>query len=151
MMESVMKKLRILYLIASEDGFRLLQTHAPDLAEIAVKAADDFADVNYTYPSEQTRSHTGPSGASFDVSGSATKVEQERVRLARHIVAALQAEWNKSTHDRIIVAAGPKMLGALREQMPKALHAHVTAEVHKDLMKIPAHELPSHFKEVSQV
>ena len=146
-----MKKLRILYLIASEDGFRLVQTHTPDLVEIAVKAADDFADVNYTYPSEQTRSHTGPRGASFDVSGSATKAEQERVRLARHIVAALQAEWNKSTHDRIIVAAGPKMLGALREQMPKALHAHVTAEVHKDLMKIPVHELPSHFKEVSQV
>ena len=146
-----MKTLRILYLIASDDGFRLLQTHTPDLAEIAVKAADDFADVNYTYPSEQTRSHTGPHGASFNVGGSANKVEEERLRLARHIVDALQAEWNKSTHDRIIVAAGPKMLGALREAMPKALHAHVTAEVHKDLMKIPAHELPSHFKEVTQV
>jgi protein required for attachment to host cells len=85
------------------------------------------------------------------VGGSANKVEEERLRFARHIVAALQAEWNKSTHDRIIVAAGPKLLGALREAMPKALHAHVTAEVHKDLMKIPVHELPSHFKEVSQV
>jgi protein required for attachment to host cells len=140
MMESAMKPLRILYLIASEDGFRLLQSHTPD-----------FADVHYTYPSEPSRSHTGPHGASFDVSGSASKVEQERLRLARHVVAALQVEWAKGTHDRIILAAGPKMLGALREAMPKALHAHVAAEVHKDLMKIPAHDLLAHFKEVTLV
>ncbi|MEI6797696.1 MAG: host attachment protein [Pseudomonadota bacterium] len=150
-MESAMKPLRILYLIASEDGFRLLQSHAPDLAEIAVRKADDFADVHYTYPSEQSRSHTGPHGASFDVTGSANKVEQERLRLARHVVAALQVEWAKSTHDRIILAAGPKMLGALRDAMPKDLHAHVAAEVHKDLMKVPAHDLLPHFKEVTQV
>ena len=146
-----MKTLRMLYLIVAEDGFRLLQSHSPDLAEIAVRKADDFADVHYTYPSEQSRSHTGPHGASFDVSGSANKVDEQRLRFARHIVAALQAEWAKGTHDRIIVAAGPKLLGALRDAMPKALHAHVSGEVHKDLMKIPAHELPSHFKEVTQV
>lgn len=145
-----MKKLRTLYLIASEDGFRLLQTHAPDLAEIAQKTADDFSDVAYSYPSEQTSSHTGAGTSGFDVSGSANKVEQERIRLARHIAAALAAEWAKGTHDRIVVAAGPKMLGQLREAMPKPLHAHVVAELHKDLMKIPVHDLASHFVEVSE-
>lgn len=145
-----MKKLKSLYLIASEDGFRLLQTHEPDLAEIDMKVGDDFADVAYSYPSEQSRSHTGPGGAGFDVGGSANKIEEERIRFARHIVAALAAEWDKGSYDRIILTAGPKMLGQLREAMPKALHAHVAVEMHKDLMKIPVHELASHFKEATE-
>lgn len=145
-----MKKLRTLYLIASEDGFRLLQTHEPDLAEVTLKAADDFSDVAYSYPSEQSRNHGGPGAPAFDTGSVANKVEQERIRFARHIVAALQAEWARGDHDRIVISAGPKMLGQLRDEMPKALHAHVAAELHKDLMKVPAHDLPSHFKDVAE-
>ncbi len=145
-----MKKLRTLYLLASEDGFRLLRTHEPDLAEISLKAADDFADVAYSYPSEQSHNHGGPGAPGFDTGATANKVEQERIRFARHIAAALQTEWAKGDHDRIVISAGPKMLGQLREAIPKAVHAHVAAELHKDLMKIPVHELASHFKEVSE-
>ena len=145
-----MKKLRTLYLIASEDGFRLLKTHEPDLAEISLKVADDFSDVAYSYPSEQSHNHGGPGAPGFDTGAPANRVEQERIRFARHIVTALQAEWAKGSHDRIVISAGPKMLGQLREEMPKALHAHVAAELHKDLMKIPVHEMASHFKEVSE-
>lgn len=145
-----MKKLRSLYLIASEEGFRLLQTHEPDLKEISLKHADNFPDVAYSYPSEQSHNHGGPGAPGFDTGATANKVEQERIRFARHIVAALGAEWASGTHDRIIIAAGPKMLGQLRDSMPKALHAHVAAELHKDLMKIPVHDLASHFTEVSE-
>jgi protein required for attachment to host cells len=150
MKEIAMKKLRTLYLIASEDGFRLLQTHEPDLAEIEQKAADDFSDVAYSFPSEQSHNHGGPGAPGFDTGAPANKVEQERIRFARHIVAALQAEWAKGDHDRIVISAGPKMLGQLRGEMPKTLHAHVAAELHKDLMKVPAHEMASHLKEVTE-
>lgn len=145
-----MKQLLTLYLIAAEDGFRLLHTHAPDLAEIDLKAAEDVSDVAYTYPSAQSHSQAGTGDAGFDVGGSANRVDQERIRFARHIVSALAAEWAKGAYDRIVISAGPKMLGQLREEMPKALHAHVAAELHKDLMKIPVHELPSHFKDVPE-
>ncbi|MGV8984975.1 MAG: host attachment protein [Cypionkella sp.] len=145
-----MKKLRSLYLIASEDGFRLVQTHEPDLLEISHKKAANFSDVAYSYPSEQSHNHGGPGAPGFNTGSTADKSEQERSRLARHIVAALEEEWAKGTHDRIIIAAGPKMLGELRSALPKALQPHVAQELHKDLMKIPMHELGSHFAEVSE-
>lgn len=145
-----MKKLRSLYLIAAEDGFRLLHTHEPDLAEISLKKAEDFPDVAYSYPSEQSHTHGGPGAPGFETGGSANKVEEERLRFSRHIVAALAAEWAKGSYDRIVIAAGPKMLGQLRAALPKALQPHVAAELHKDLMKIPVHELASHFTEVSE-
>ena len=150
-----MKKLRTLYLIAAEDGFKLLQTHdlgvaEPALVEIDHKTADNFSDVAYSYPSEQGRNHAGTGSQGFENGNSGNKVEQERIRFSRHIVAALQAEWAKGTHDRIVISAGPKLLGELRDALPKALHAHVAAEMHKDLMKIPLHDLPPHFSEVSE-
>ena len=144
-----MKKMRSLYLVASEGGFRLLRTHAPDLAEIDQKSATDFVDVAYNYPSEPSHNHGGPGAPGFDTGTPADKSEQERIRFARHIVTALEAEWATGNHDQIVIAAGPKMLGQLRDALPKALHAHVAAELHKDLINIPLHDLAAHFADVS--
>ncbi|MBI1171907.1 hypothetical protein GC209_10930 [bacterium] len=146
-----MKKLQTLYLVASDAGFRLVRTHEPDLIEISHQASSSFPDVAYNYPSQTSHSHGGPGAASFDTGATANRVEQERLRFARHIVAALEAEWGRGTYDRIVIAAGPKMLGELRAALPKALHPLVAAELHKDLMKIPLHDLPRHLVEVSDV
>lgn len=129
-----MKKLRSLYLIAADDGFRLVHTHEPDLAEISLN-----------------REEASAGGApGLEAGGSDTKVDEERQRFCRHVVAALEAEWAKGSYDQIVIAAGPRLLGLLRAALPKALHAHVAAELHKDLLNIPLHDLPSHFKEVSE-
>jgi protein required for attachment to host cells len=146
-----MKTLQTLYLMASEHDFRLLHTHENGLAALGGKSAEDFPDVNYRFPSERTRSHTGANGASFDVNGPAKKVEQERNRFAEHAAAALEAEWAKGGYDRIVLVAGPKLLGDLRQAIPKQLSMHVAAELHKDLMKTPMHDLPAHLAEVSGV
>ena len=110
-----MKKLRTLYLIASEEEFRLVHTHEPDWALIATHKA-------------------GP----------------DAHRYTHAIVDALAAEWATAKHDRIVIAAGPKLLGDLRAHLPKTLHAHVVAELHKDLAKTPLHDLPPHFAKVSE-
>ncbi len=110
-----MKKLRTLYLIASEEEFRLVHTHEPDWALIATHKADSDAH-RYTHA----------------------------------IVDALAAEWATAKHDRIVIAAGPKLLGDLRAHLPKTVQAHVAAELHKDLAKIPLHDLPPHFAKVSE-
>ncbi|OZA16501.1 MAG: hypothetical protein B7Y02_03130 [Rhodobacterales bacterium 17-64-5] len=144
-----MKTLRTLYLLASEEDFRLLRTDEPQLKVLAHRKADDFADVAYRYPSEQSHNHGGPGAPGFDTGATANKTEQERIRFARHIVETLQDEWSTGNHDRIVIAAGPKLLGQLRDEMPAGLHAHVAAELHKDLMKIPLHDLSAHFADVS--
>jgi protein required for attachment to host cells len=60
------------------------------------------------------------------------------------VVRALEAEWSKGAADRIVLAAGPKMLGALRDAMPGALAGHIAEELHKDLSDVPAHALAEH-------
>lgn len=146
-----MKKLQSLYLVAAEHGYRLLRDHEGEMVEIAGRQASEFPDVVYEFPNDRSRAHAGLRGPNFDTDRQTNKQEQERGRFAQHVVAALVAEWDKGGHDRIIISAGPKMLGELRDAMPKALQPHVAAELHKDLMKIPVRELSSHFTEVPGV
>jgi protein required for attachment to host cells len=44
-----------------------------------------------------------------------------------------------------VVAAAPKMLGVLRKAMSGAPAAALAGDIAKDLMKIPAIDLPKHF------
>jgi protein required for attachment to host cells len=48
-----------------------------------------------------------------------------------------------------MIAAAPRLLGELREDLPKALRAAVAVELAKDLVKIPTHDLPAHFDGVA--
>ena len=138
-----MKPISVLYLLADDQTYRLLRGHGAELVEIALRTADAFPDVEDL---QNGRRHpgaeSGPHGRTEEI---------ERDRFARHVVRALTEEWEKSGSDRIVISAGPKMLGVLRKALPKSLTAHVAAELHKDLVKIPAHDLPPHLGEVPAV
>jgi protein required for attachment to host cells len=144
-----MKARQYLYLIASDQEFRLLRGQATDLGELAHRRAGDFPDVKDRFPSEPSRGHSGT--VSYGVNDRGTHEAEERRRLARHVVAALEAEWAKAHYDGILLAAGPKMLGTLRDAMPKALAGQVVAKLAKTLTDIPAHALPDHFAAISKV
>ncbi len=138
-----MKPISYLYLLAGDQDFRLLCTHGNGLAEISARNAEAFPNVAHDIRGGKSLSHAG--GAGFEVDAHSTKVEVGRGRFAKHVAAALAVEWAKGTYDRIVIASGPKMLGEIRHDLPKDLHAHVAAELHKDLIKVPLHDLPSHF------
>lgn len=144
-----MKPVVTLYCIADEAGFRLLRGTGSKVEELLTATADAFDDVGYEF-ARSGRSRSGAGATSF---GHDTKsaAEIERPRLAKHVVRALAAEWAKGGADRIVVAAGPKMLGALRDAMPGALAGQIAAELSKDLSDIPAHALWSHFEGVTRV
>lgn len=131
-----------LYCIADEAGFRLLRGRGSEVHEISQTSAEAFADVDHEF-SRQGRNRAGAGSTSFG-HNTKSEAEIERPRLARHVVAALQSEWSKGAFDRIVVAAGPKMLGALRDAMPRDLAHRIAAEVNKDLSDIPAHDLARH-------
>jgi protein required for attachment to host cells len=143
-----MKAPQTLYLLAAEHSFRLLRTHEDGLVALGGKSAEDFPDVDYRFPAERqgrgVAVHTEPEAHS-------KSVEVQRNRLAHHAMAALEAQWAKGGFDRIVLVAGPKMLGDLRDSMPRSLEGHVAGELHKDLMKTPLHELPEHLKDVPGV
>ncbi len=137
-----MKPAKTLYCIADEASFRLLRGSGDDLEELCSVQASDLPGVEH-HSSNAGRNHSG-SGTSFGHS-TGSDAEIERPRLAKQVVSALQAEWDKQLADSIFLAAGPKMLGALRDAIPKALAAHVAVELPKDLSKVPPHTLASHF------
>lgn len=144
-----MKPVVTLYCVADEAGFRLLRGKRGQMEEVLSASATSFDDVKYEF-SKGGRNRAGTGAASF---GHDTKsaAEIERPRLAKHVVRALEAEWAKGGSDRLVVAAGPKMLGALRDAMPGALVGHIAAELPKDLSDIPAHDLRTHFEGISKV
>lgn len=143
-----MKAPQTLYLLASDHSFRLVHTHESGLAPLGGKSAEDFPDVDYRFPAERqgrgVAVHTEPEART-------KSVEVQRNRLAHHAIAALEVQWAKGVFDRIVLVAGPKMLGDLRHSLPRSLAGHVTGELHKDLVKTPLHELPEHLKDVSGV
>ena len=125
-----MKTISYLYLLAADQNYRLVRTQGEGLAEITHGKAEEASD--------DVRHKDGHS----------TKEELDHADFARLAVAALAAEWARGGHDRIVIAAGPKTLGLIREALPKALLPHVAAELHKDLVKVPLHDLASHFGDV---
>jgi len=62
------------------------------------------------------------------------------VKLAHHLDAAVSSGKTKS----LIVVAPPRALGMLRPAYPHALKGAVRAEVDKDLVKMPVHEIEKH-------
>jgi protein required for attachment to host cells len=61
-------------------------------------------------------------------------------KLAARLDAAVQGGEAKS----LIIAAPPKALGALRQVYTQGLRNAVTAEIDKDLVKMPVHEIEKH-------
>jgi protein required for attachment to host cells len=61
-------------------------------------------------------------------------------KLAARLDAAVQAGEAKS----LVIAAPPRALGALRRVYTHGLRGAVTAEIDKDLVKMPVHEIEKH-------
>ena len=95
---------------------------------------------------------TGPPGRAFSPAGhgSRSAVEQtdwhdqaERaflVQLVKHLDAAITAGKTKS----LIVVAPPRALGMIRPAYSHALKSAVRAELDKDLVKQPVHQIEKH-------
>ena len=123
-----MKPIVTLYLLLNDENYRLVHTHEQGLAEIShTKAELTAARVTH-------------------VQGHSPKEGAMREHLAKHAAKMLAAEWDKGVYDRIVLVAGPKMLGEIRQELPKALHDHIATELHKDLVKLSLHDLEGHFE-----
>lgn len=62
-------------------------------------------------------------------------------RLAADLVASLTKRLSKGAFDRLVVAAPPQVLGAIRDEMDDALRATILAQISKTLTKHPLPKL----------
>jgi protein required for attachment to host cells len=95
-------------------------------------------------------------GRSFDRGGQGRHAMEPSTDPARHaqeefardVVRLLDEKRKSGSFERLVVVAPPQFLGDLRAVMPQQLQAAVSAEVAKDLSKLPPHELQGHLREV---
>lgn len=73
--------------------------------------------------------------------------EAERVFL-RRLAGNVDAEAAGNAFDRLVIAAPPRAMGMLRQELSDAVRGKLLAEVTKDLTKTPIADLPPHFTDI---
>ncbi|MDR5652057.1 host attachment protein [Ruixingdingia sedimenti] len=145
-----MQRKRTLVVIANEKAARILANEGvgKGLAVCADLDATDYGDTDQSVTDRAGRGATpfGHGRHAMDDTRQ-TERDQERVAFAAHVMTAAETEWEKG-YDRLVIAAGPKMLGELRTRLPAAMQDRLAADLPKDLVKIPVQDLPAHFADL---
>jgi protein required for attachment to host cells len=88
-------------------------------------------------------------GSAHHTVGPATDPRREVKRnFATRVAEALEAAHKQGLFEQLVIACPPAMLGDLRAVLAKPIAHCVVAELPKDLVKTPDHELLSHFSAV---
>jgi protein required for attachment to host cells len=72
----------------------------------------------------------------------------EKQLFAARVAELINTAADQKTFDQLILVAPPKTLGELRAQLDAHARKLVIGEVPRDLLKIPATELPAHLADV---
>ena len=70
--------------------------------------------------------------------------EQGERRFLEKLVARLDAAVQAGEAKSVVIAAPPRALGALRQVYTQGLRGALAAEIDKDLVKMPIHEIEKH-------
>jgi len=118
-------------------------------------AVEDFAldtelppsrELDSDRPGRNTASAGGIARHAFEPTSDAHR-EMKR-DFARTVADRVAHAFDAHAFDKLVIAAAPKTLGDLRTALPARVRAVVSAEIAKDLVKIPAIELADHFQEL---
>jgi len=78
-------------------------------------------------------------------------VDKTETDFMKDVAGRLNAEHQRGTFDRLVIAAAPQALGDLRQALSDQARSAVLAELPKNLTNIPTDQLPRHFREVLAV
>ena len=134
-------------LVAHRSGARIFETHAGAGQLTMVENIDHAAGRLQPHELESDRS-----GRSFDrmgeqrhgMSREESPTEHLAVAFAGDLAARMKTAHEAKRFDKLVLVAGPKMLGHLRNALDKHTAAVVSASLDKDLGETPEHELPAH-------
>ena len=106
------------------------------------------------YQQEAPKTHeqgTDQPGRSINSVGSARSAmeqtdfhDQDERRFLEKLAARLDSAVQAGEAKSVVIAAPPRALGALRQAYTAKLRAAVAAEIDKDLVRMPVHEIEKH-------
>lgn len=146
-----MKPIRTWVLIADGARARVLENDGPGRGLIAndrLVFEGDHSSTHDLVSDREGRSYSshGPGRSAIDAR---TDPHRELKRtFAQHLSDVLARELDANAYDRLIIVAAPVTLGDLRAALPQKVAALVSAEVAKDLTKLPNDEVSRHLENV---
>ena len=146
-----MKPIRTWFLIADGARARILENDGPGRGLIAndrLVFDGDHAATHDIVSDREGRSYSshGPGRSAIDAR---TDPHRELKRsFAHHLADVLAHELEQNSYDRLIIIAAPVTLGDLRAALSQKVVARVSAEVAKDLTKLPNDEVSRHLENV---
>jgi protein required for attachment to host cells len=75
----------------------------------------------------------GAAGHHHGVNGERSSERHEMTHFAREVAQKIEADRVAHRFDRLVLVAGPRMLGLLREELPQSCRDMLAAEIAKDL------------------
>ena len=145
-----MKPIRTLILLASERQMRLVENAGvgKGVTEVATYSVDDLGKISARYADAPGVQRAAPGMGGHEFERPTSERRQQREDFAGHVLDETARIFQKNGYDRLVVAAAPKMLGALRDDMPDSLRSVLHADLDKDLVKTALNELPGHLDDV---
>ncbi len=148
-----MKSNRTWIVIADGSRAKVLEVQG---REFGISTVDDMS-VAMDLPPNRDLQSDRP-GRSFESANSSRHAVESRIdphrelkrTVAKMTVDNLNHALKDGRFDRLILVAPPTMLGDLRDALTPPLLEKVTAELVKDLVKVPLHELAKHFDELQE-
>ncbi len=94
------------------------------------------------------RHHQGPPGVSFESdnsmrhgTGQQGLAERRREAFAKELADLLNRQARDGEFERLVLAAPPRLLRAIREKLSAATRGRIQAEIPKDLLKVSNHDI----------
>ncbi|MBA1149399.1 host attachment protein [Ectothiorhodospiraceae bacterium WFHF3C12] len=130
---------KIWILVADETRARFFQADSPrgGLTELEVLVhPEDRLHERELSTAKAGRAAGGQGQGAHGLEGDRSRHEVELGHFVREIAQHLEKGMQSGSFDRLTLCAGPKLLGLIREALPKAVREHVHQEVHKDLARM---------------
>ncbi|SMX43707.1 host attachment protein [Maliponia aquimaris] len=142
-----MRPVRTLVLVANDREARVLENEGvgKGLHQLGQVNRDAALDLGGGQADQRGRSQAGPGMARHGMEPATDEEAVNRARFAAALAEMVAGDLALGGHDRLIVCAPPKMLGALREALSAETRAKLSADLPKDLVHTPLADLPKHF------
>lgn len=149
-----MKQIRIWVLVADSARARAVRwmgIEAPLEQVEGLELGFEHQHVRDMLADRAGRVHESQGAARHGVQPHTDPVRNAEHRFAEKVAAAMQERLAKGELDKLILVAGPTMLGDLRKAMSPQLAAAIKGELAKDLTHLPNAELKRHLQDAGLV